>query len=507
MSDKIRTHEETLLQPKGRVLSTLEADGSRRWLTPRLALGRFFNARRLVAYVLLAVFIITPYIHIGKFPAVLLDVVHRRFHIFGVTFLPTDTLLLALLVLMVGLSVFLFTAIAGRVFCGWACPQTVYLEFVYRPLERLFYGTTGRGGKPKNVAIWRRIALHAFYLVVSIHLAHTALSYFVGASAVNQYIWHSSPFAHPGAFIMVAIVTAWMMWDFAFWREQMCLIGCPYGRFQSVLIDRWSSIVSYDIKRGEPRGKGNAAAADRAEGRTISLPISSAPATPVVSKGDCIDCTMCVQVCPTGIDIRDGLQIECVSCTQCIDACDTVMDRIGKPRGLIGYSSQAVRAGERVRWLRPRVIIYPAMLLIVGSLFTYLLFNRNPFDLTILRAQGRPFVTHDDGLVENTMRFKIVNRTEQVRAYRIESLDPDVQIIKTDTRKVLTLDPLESAVEPFQIRLPESRFKNDHVDIEIRVFSDANESIVRFVRLVGPSHAVGSAGERQKEEDHESKEH
>lgn len=488
--EKIRTHEDALIKPQGRVLSTLEADGSRRWLTPRLAKGKFWNARRVVAYFLLALFIFTPYLHIGKYPAVLLDVLHRRFHIFGVTFLPTDTVLLALLVLMVGLSVFLFTAIAGRVFCGWACPQSVYLEFVYRPLERLFYGTKGRGGKPKDVAAWRRVALHAVYLVVSVHLAHTALSYFVGAAAVNEFIWHSSPFSHPAAFVMVALITAWMMWDFCFWREQMCIIGCPYGRFQSVLLDRWSQIVSYDTRRGEPRGKAK---------RQVALPVVSDTTS---ARGDCIDCSMCVQVCPTGIDIRDGLQFECVNCTQCIDACNDVMDRIGKPRGLIGYSSQAARAGETKRWIRPRVVIYPLMLLIVGSLFTFLLFTRNPFDLTILRAQGRPFVIAGDGKIENTMRFKIVNRTEEAHSYRVESLDPQVQLVNTDTHDAVRLEPLETAVEPFQVRVDSSRFVKDHLDIQVRVYNEKGESMTRFVRLVGPAdhenaHEGGETGERK----------
>jgi cytochrome c oxidase accessory protein FixG len=492
-SDKVRTYEDALIQPKGRVLSTLEADGSRRWLMPRLARGKLFNARRIVAYLLLALFIVTPYISVGNYPIVLLDVLHRRFHILGATFLPTDTVLLALLVLMAGLSIFLFTAIAGRVFCGWACPQTVYLEFVYRPIERLFYGTTGRGGKPKNVPVWRRIALHAVYLVVSIHLAHTALSYFVGAKAVNEFIWHSSPFSHPAAFIMVAIITAWMMWDFCFWREQMCLIGCPYGRLQSVLLDPWSLIVSYDAKRGEPRGK---KVRMKEEGGRMKeqVSLSSLILQPSsLSQGDCIDCTMCVQVCPTGIDIRDGLQFECVNCTQCIDACDTVMDRIEKPRGLIGYSSQAARAGERVRWIRPRVVIYPLMLLVLGSLFTYLLFNRSPFDLTVLRAQGRPFVVTPGGSVENTMRFKIVNRTEGRRTYRVESMDPQIQFINTDTTQGVTLDPLETAVEPFQVRVPGERFVRDHLDIEVRVTSDDGQSVTRFVRLVGPANFAGAA--------------
>jgi cytochrome c oxidase accessory protein FixG len=246
----------SLLKPNERVLSTLQADGSRRWLHPRLSKGNFWNARRWTAYLLIAIYAVIPYLWMNGHPLILLDIVHRRFHIFGITFLPTDTKLLALLLLMVGLTIFTATAIMGRVFCGWACPQTVYLEFVFRPIERLFTGTTGRGGKAKNVPAWRRIAMYVVYLVIAVHLAHTLLAYFIGANQVHEYIWNSTPFQHPAAFIVVALATAWIMWDFAYWREQMCIIGCPYGRMQSVLLDRNSLIVSYDYRRGEPRGKG-----------------------------------------------------------------------------------------------------------------------------------------------------------------------------------------------------------------------------------------------------------
>lgn len=476
METQPRTFEDTLLKPAGRVLPTLEADGSRRWMNPRLSTGNFWQARRVVAYVLLAIFTLVPYFSLNGHPLIQLDVVHRRFHILGATFLPTDTKLLALLVLMFGLSIFLFTAIAGRVFCGWACPQTVYLEFVYRPLERLFFGTAGRGGKAKQVAPWRRVALYAVYLVLSVHLAQTLLSYFIGVRAMHEYILHSNPFAHPAAFVVVAIATAWMMWDFAYWREQMCLIGCPYGRFQSVLLDRWSKIVSYDRNRGEPRGKG---------ARKVSLPVqadrSASPA------GDCIDCSMCVQVCPTGIDIRDGLQFECVNCTQCIDACNVVMDKVNKPRGLIGYSSQAERAGEPKRFIRPRVIVYPLFLLVVSSLFFYFLFTRPGFDLTVLRAQGRPFVANESDVV-NVFRLKVVNRTDAIRSYRVEPVDPSIHIDASNG--VLSLNPLETTLAPLQVHAPRQGFTREHMDVEIRVISDAGEVQKRFIRLVGPTGSM-----------------
>lgn len=466
------TSQNALLQPNARVLSTLEADGKRRWLRPRLAKGPRWNARRWVAYGLIAIYAIAPYVTIDGVPLILLDVVRRQFHIAGVTFLPTDTALLALLVLIAGLGVFLATAVLGRVWCGWACPQTVYMEFVFRPIERLFCGTVGRGGPAKRVAAWRTIAMYVVYVAIAFHLAHTLLAYFVGVGTVHEWIWRSTPFQHPAAFAVVAIATAWIVWDFAYWREQMCIIGCPYGRMQSVLLDRNSLIVSYDAKRGEPRGK---------TARAVSLPTLDA-------KGDCIDCTMCVQVCPTGIDIRDGLQLECINCAQCIDACDSVMDRVGRDRGLIGYASQAQRDGERSSWLRPRILIYPALLAALSTLFALLLVNRPAFDLTVLRNAGRAFNVLPDGTIENTMRLKIVNRSRGPRTYSIHV--PDGVTVHVDGG--LTLQPLESALPTVRISLPADTFKSDHTDLEITVRSDAAESRGQYIRLLGPIAKQGA---------------
>ena len=323
-----------ILKAEGRVLSTLESDGSRRWLTPRLAKGRFLARRQVVAYALIAIYAILPFLTINGRPAVQLDLWNARFALFGFEFRPTDLELLAVFGLMTFLSIFLATALFGRVWCGWACPQTVYMEHVFRPLERLFTGTAGRGGKPtKAVAGWRTPLMYLVFLLICWHLANTFLAYFVGVEALNRWIWSEPPWRHPGAFALVLFVTALMMFDFCYWREQLCIIGCPYGRFQSVLLDRSSLVVGYDTVRGEQRGRGK-------EREAKGL-------------GDCVDCSMCVHVCPTGIDIRDGLQLECVNCTQCIDACDAVMDKIGRPRGLIRYSSQAAFEGGASKLVRP----------------------------------------------------------------------------------------------------------------------------------------------------------
>lgn len=479
--------EPTLLKPEARVLSTLESDGSRRWLYPKLSKGRLWQARRWIAYGLIAIYALVPYIHVGGKPMVLIDVVHRQFHLFGFTFLPTDTKLLAVLLLMVGLTIFTATALLGRVWCGWACPQTVYMEFVFRPIERLFTGTVSRGGKPKKVAGWRVFAMYVTFFLISVHLAHTLLAYFIGAESVHRYIWSSTPLAHPGAFIVVALATAWIMWDFAYWREQMCIIGCPYGRMQSVLLDRGSRIVSYDQRRGEPRGRMTHEKADRApssgEARAVALQVLPEPAPATANTGDCINCMMCVQVCPTGIDIRDGLQLECVNCAQCIDACDHVMDKIGRPRGLIGYSSQARRTGEPKKF-RPRVVIYPALLGVLAILFVYLLATQPAFDMTVLRSRGRPFNVLADNRIENTMRIKLVNRSRDFRTYKFELLDAEDGHISVDVDP--ELNPLQSALPTVRIAIDPELFKTDHVDVRIRVSDNLGKSQIKYVRLIGP---------------------
>jgi cytochrome c oxidase accessory protein FixG len=472
--NKPRTFEETLLKPRERVLSTLDADGRRRWLSPKLSKGTHWNRRRIVAYALIAIFTFTPFIRVNGHPAVLLDVVHRRFHLFGTTLLPTDTGHLAMLILSVFLGVFAFTAIFGRVFCGWACPQTVWLEFVYRPIERLCLGTSGRGGKPaRSVAAWRRIVMYLVFLLLSIHLAHTLLSYFVGIDALHRWIWTSSPWQHPTAFLVVALVTGWMMWDMAYWREQMCIIGCPYGRFQSALLDRNTVIVSYNRVRGEPRGKTSP--------RSVPLPISTDNTRP----GDCIDCTLCVQVCPTGIDIRDGLQSECVNCAQCIDACNQVMDKVGRERNLIGYLSQAVAEGEARRFLRPRVVFYPALLSIALSALVYLLLTRSTFDAVVLRPAGVSFDKVDDTQVLNRMQLKITNRDDATQTYRFGIVGRDDVTIQAESETVSRV-PLEMRVENVRITAPNAAFRHGELPIVVRITASDNTTLDRKAILRGP---------------------
>ena len=304
---------------EGRVLSTLNPDGSRRLIRPKLSKGRFYRRRLVVAWALVGAFVLIPILKMGGKPLLLLDIPRREFTFFGTTFLPTDTFLLMLLLFGIFVGIFLLTALLGRVWCGWACPQTVYMEYFYRPLERWI-----EGGRARQLALdaagpdARRVLKQVVFFAVSALLANTFLAYFVGWDQLISWMT-SSPADHPAAFAVMLGTTLLMFLDFAWFREQTCIVACPYGRFQSVLLDRRSLIVGYDAGRGEPRAPWR-----RGEERTA---------------GDCLDCRLCVSTCPTGIDIRDGLQMECIACTQCIDACDEVMDRVGLSRGLVRYTS------------------------------------------------------------------------------------------------------------------------------------------------------------------------
>jgi cytochrome c oxidase accessory protein FixG len=470
-----------LAEEHKKVLSTLQQDGRRRWIKPKPSCGTFWHRRRGVAYLLIAIFTLLPYLKLNEKPLVLLDVARREFTLFGYTFLPTDTLLLALLLVGIALTVFLMTAIFGRVWCGWGCPQTVYLEFVYRPIERFFEGTPG-GKTPKSAVAARKVFKYLAFLAVSLFLAHTFLSYFVGIDELRVWITRS-PLEHPSSFLIVMAVTAAMMFDFAFFREQTCIVACPYGRFQSVLLDRGSLVVGYDRLRGEPRGKGKRPTTSDVSLKVLaSDPASSPAANTATSKslGDCIDCHMCVTTCPTGIDIRDGLQMECVHCTQCIDACDSIMAKIGKPPGLIRYGTPSSFEGKPVRRLRPRVIVYPLLLMLVIAAFFAVLFSKGAADVKLFRGPGMPYTVLQNGEVANQLKLKIANRTREPRSYTIELIEPVGGRIELPSNP-LRIEPVAQMTEPIGFVIPASAF-------------DATGKAKAVVRVSAPPAAGEPAG-------------
>jgi len=407
-----------------------------------------------MAYALMGVFFIIPYLEIDGRPLLLLDLPRREFTLFGHVFLSTDTFLFMLLFLSVAIGIFLVTALLGRVWCGWACPQTVYLEFLFRPIEYWLEGG------PRGVAATdvrrgisaRRFAKYAIYGALAMFLSHTFLAYFVGVETLVKWV-QTPPVEHPTTFFIMAGTTALIFFDFTYFREQTCLVACPYGRLQSVLLDRSSLIVGYDRHRGEPRKKGT-------RDRTATA-------------GDCIDCQMCVTTCPTGIDIRDGLQMECIHCTQCVDACDRVMLKIGKPAGLIRYSSREALEGLPQRMIRARVILYPIALLAALGTLVWTLANTVPADVTLLRGTGAPYAVEPDGTIANPIRIKITNRSRGPRKYQIDLVNLSEATLvapinpfpvpegKTQTTAVFVLlpaDEFHDGLRPFAFRISDGVF-------------------------------------------------
>jgi cytochrome c oxidase accessory protein FixG len=453
-----------------RVLSTLNRDGTRRWIRPKLSKGRHYWRRLVTAWALIATFTLIPILKLGGKPLMFFDIPKREFTFFGATFLPTDTFLLMLLLFSIFIGIFLITAVLGRVWCGWACPQTVYMEYLYRPLEVLI-----EGGRNRQLALdakgadARRLIKNVVFVAVSAFIANTFLAYFVGWDQLLDWMT-SPPTQHPVAFAVMLGTTLLMFFDFAYFREQTCIVACPYGRFQSVLLDQQSLIVGYDANRGEPRAKWR-----KKEKRTA---------------GNCIDCHLCVSTCPTGIDIRDGLQMECIHCTQCIDACDEVMDRIGLDRGLIRYTSQAELSSGKRAFFRPRVFVYSAILLIMFGAFTFSLAGKSSADVTLLRGLGAPFAVLPSGEVSNQIRIKVANRSSEERSYLIELVDAENQELIAPENPLIVA-PGETEMTAAFITAPTSAFAGGEAAIILRIGDGVDFTKDFRYRILGPSGGGG----------------
>ena len=447
-------------------LHMLDERGSRRYLYPAEVSGRFSNLRPLVFAILIAVYVSLPWITVGGQPAVFIDIAARRFFLFGRTFNAQDLYLAFFILTGVGFLLILAAALFGRVWCGWACPQTVFLEGIFRRIERLIEGPAShrqalaRG--PLTVEkILRKLLLHTVYLLLSYVLAHLLLAYFVSAAQLLRMI-KEGPKAHLSTFLWGVGITVALYWNFFWFREQLCLIVCPYGRLQSVMQDRDTIVIGYDKRRGEPRGK------VKQEG-----------------VGDCVDCRRCVAVCPTDIDIRNGLQMECIGCAGCIDACDEIMVKLGRKKGLIRYDSErALTTGTR-KFLRPRMSLYSALGALGLTVATTLFVRHTAFESNFLHARGASYVL-DGELVRNQLLVHLINKNATPSVLSLQSLAVEPMTLIIPLPEV-PLDSLASIEVPVIASLPRASYRPG-MRVSLQVFDRTSQTDrVIDVAFMGPN--------------------
>jgi len=449
-------------------VTTINDDGSRYFLHPADVNGHWVLARRLLGAVLIAIYILLPWIPINGNPAVFLDVEQRKFHLFGLTLVAQDLWVLFFAISGMGFSLFFATSLLGRIWCGWACPYTVFLDHVYRRIERWIEGDAvarrALDQAPWSLRkIFKRFLKHLIYASISIYIAHVFLAYFVSWHRLHGFM-HGSPLVHATAFGIVTFLTLALWFCFGYFREQFCIIMCPYGRLQGALTDDDTINVGYDELRGEPRGQ---------KGKT---------------DGDCIDCHRCVQVCPTGIDIRNGLQLECIGCTACIDACDDVMTRIGRPKGLIRYDSFNGFARNPRRFFRPRVYAYCALaalgLIAVIAVASY---KARPFNVLISRPVGPPFFA-DTQAVRNIYQIRFFNKRNQdsTVTIRLGKGTPAGYQLSGD-EQMFTVGALDEMARPCVVIAPAEAYTGAS-DIVFEVHADPGDiTIAKTVRFLGPA--------------------
>ena len=383
-------------------IGTIDEDGKRLYLSPKKPSGPFYEKRKIVSYFLIAFLLLAPFIKVNGNQFLLFNVIDRKFNIFGFAFWPQDFYLIVISLVIGVVFVTLFTVSFGRIFCGWICPQTIFMEMVFRRIEYWIDGDRGAQARLRKQAwnadkIRKRLTKWFIFFLLSFLIANVFLSYILGSDEVLRLV-HDGPAAHIGKFIGLLIFTGAFYFVFTWFREQVCIIACPYGRLQGVLLDDKSIVVAYDYVRGE--GTQGRAKFKRSQDRKAE------------GYGDCIDCNQCVNVCPTGIDIRNGTQLECTNCTACIDECDRMMDSVGLPKGLIRYASETEIAENKPSRITARQKGYIAVLFVLVSVLVGLLFLRTDVEATVLRVAGQSFQREGD-TITNVYTFKVVNKTIQ----------------------------------------------------------------------------------------------
>lgn len=436
-------------------LATVTDDGKRKWVYPKKPSGRFHRARIIVSAILLLILIATPFVKLNGHPFMLFDFINRKFILFGILFGPHDFHLLVIAMISLIVFVILFTAVFGRIFCGWACPQTIFMEMVFRKIEYWIEGDAKDQRKLKAapwtaLKIFKKLTKQVIFFAIAFFISNIFLSYIIGMDELLRII-SEPPSEHLQGLLTIIAFSGVFYFVFSYFREQACTIVCPYGRLQGVLLDRDSIVIAYDNVRGEPRKRYK-----RDEGWE--------------NRGDCIECYQCVEVCPTGIDIKNGIQLECVNCTACIDACDDIMDKINRPRGLIRYASLN-SIEKKAKWkFTPRAIGYSALLAVLVTVLVILLLNRTDFSVTILRTAGLLYQEQPNNMISNLYDLNIVNKTfnEIPVSLKLEGLEGELKLVGND----IIMKPQGNIDAKFLVLLPKDELTKMSTPLEIGVYSN-----------------------------------
>lgn len=453
-------------------ISTVDEHGKRVWVYPKKPSGRYYNARTWLSYGLLIFLFTAPFIHINGNPIMLLNILERKFVILGIPFLPQDFHLFVLAMISFIVFIILFTVVYGRIFCGWVCPQTIFMEMVFRKIEYWIEGDATQQRK-LNKQPWdkekviKKVSKQVIFFGIAFLIANTFMAYLVGREMWFDIVTQP-PSEHLIGFIALTVFSFAFYGVFSVVREQVCTTICPYGRLQGVLLDKDSIVIAYDHVRGEQRGK-----------------LEKDVPEELRKHGDCIDCGLCVQVCPTAIDIRNGTQLECVNCTACIDACDEVMDKIEKPRGLIRYASYNNIVNKTKFSFTPRIIAYSVVLVILLGVFGFALLGRTEIETTILRTPGTLFQETTEGNIVNIYNIQVANKTTNELTFELkleDGVNGNLKLIKKE-RTVAKQGVFDSAL---LIEIPKNELKERKTKIEIGVYQNGKKIDDVKTHFIGP---------------------
>jgi cytochrome c oxidase accessory protein FixG len=439
-------------------ISLVDKGGDRNWVYPKKPKGPLYNGRTWFSILLMVVLFAGPLLKYNGHPLVLLNVLDRKFIILGLPFWPQDLPLFALLMMTFVMFIIVFTVVFGRIWCGWACPQTIFMEMLFRKIEYWIEGDFKSQQKLDDspwdiIKIVKKGSKHLLFFALSVLIANTFLSYLIGFDEVKKLVVEG-PVLHIGKFVSLLIFSGVFYAVFAKFREIICIVVCPYGRLQGLMLDKNSIVVAYDYVRGEPRGflkKG------------VEQHI-----------GDCVDCKRCVQVCPTGIDIRNGTQLECINCSACIDECNDVMPKVNKPKGLIRYASQEEITKGSVKRLTTRSVAYMVILTILSGVLTFLLVTRKDVESTVLRTPGMLHQQQANGSISNMYNFEVVNKTFNTQHIEVKVVSPQTAVLKMVDREASTFELGEDQLikGSFFVMVPAADITQNNTEAIIEIYSN-----------------------------------